>query len=93
MSGGAGRDLELATELVTRMLTKLGLGGGRRLMWSERASEADLTQAEATLSQAYERVLGRLKDNEVSLATLARALVDRQELTGDEVRAILSRTA
>jgi AAA+ superfamily predicted ATPase len=90
VSGGAERDLQFATELVTRMVTKLGLGESRRLLWSETVSAADLTLAETTLSQSYERVLNKLEKYKARLGTLAQALVDRQELTGDEVRALLS---
>jgi ATP-dependent Zn protease len=92
VSGGAERDLQFATELVTRMVTKLGLGGGGRLLWSEAASAADLALAETTLSQSYDRVLTTLKKHVAPLKALAQVLVERQELTGDEVRALLSGT-
>jgi AAA+ superfamily predicted ATPase len=91
VSGGAERDLQFATELVTRMVTKLGLGGTGRLQWSEAASAADMALVEATLSQSYDRVLDALGNHRPPLEALAQVLVDRQELTGDEVRGLLSR--
>jgi cell division protease FtsH len=91
VSGGAERDLQFATELVIRMVTKLGLGGSGRLQWSEAASAADMALVEATLSQSYDRVLDALRKQRPPLEALAQVLVDRQELTGDEVRGLLSR--
>ena len=90
VSGGAERDLQFATELVIRMVTKLGLGGSGRLQWSEAASAADMALVEATLSQSYDRVLDALRKQRPPLEALAQVLVDRQELTGDEVRSLLS---
>ena len=90
VSGGAERDLQFATELVTRMVTRLGLGGGGRLEWSETASAADLALVEATMVESYGRVLDALQKHRPPLEALAQALVDRQELTGDEVRTLLS---
>jgi ATP-dependent Zn protease len=72
------------------MVTKLGIGGRGRLLWSESMSADDNVQAEAILAQAYERVLTNLRKHEARLAALADALTDRQELPGDEVRAILA---
>ena len=90
ISSGAGQDLQHATELVSRMVTKLGLGHGRGLLWSETMTAADLELAEGTLARSYERILGKLKAKEAKLAHLAAELVARQELPGDEVRAMLS---
>jgi MoxR-like ATPase len=91
VSGGAESDLRFATDLVTRMVTRLGLGGNGRLQWSEGASPADLAVVEATMSQSYGRVLEALGKHRAPLEALAQLLFDRQELTGDEVRAALSR--
>jgi len=91
ISSGAGSDLENATRLVSRMVTKLGLGHGRGLLWSESMSTGDLELADRTLSESYARVLAKLKKNERRLAALAAALVATQELPGNDVRAILKR--
>lgn len=93
ISSGAGEDLRHATELVTRMVTKLGLGHGRGLLWSEAMTPADLELADGVLATSYERVLGKLKAKEAKLKKLATVLIDRQELPGDEVRSVLSRRA
>jgi ATP-dependent Zn protease len=90
VSSGASSDLESATVLVTRMVTQLGLAGSGKLMWSDTMSTADRALAETAMSQSYDRALKKLKRHRPQLDRLARALVDRQELTGDEARAILS---
>ena len=90
ISSGAGEDLQNATELVSRMVTKLGLGHGRGLLWSEAMTTADLELAEAAMAKSYERILGKLKRNERRLAALAKELIARQELPGNEVRSVLS---
>jgi hypothetical protein len=53
---------------------------------------ASVSLAGTTLTQSYDRVLETLKRHVVPLKALAHALVERQELTGDEVRALLSAT-
>jgi len=93
VSGGASNDLQAATELVTRMVTKLGLGGVRKLTWSESLKPGDVDLVESTLAQSYKNVLDKLRRNTAGLGTLTQALIDRQELSGDEVRAILSARA
>lgn len=90
VSSGASNDLALATVLVTRMVTQLGLAGSGKLMWSDTMSTADRALAETAMSQSYDRAVKKLKRHRQQLDRLARALVDRQELTGDEARAILS---
>ena len=89
VSSGASTDLQGATALVTRMITQLGIAGSGKLLWSESMSTADTAQAEAALAQAYQRALKKLKAHRRQLDRLAKALADRQELTGDEVQSIL----
>lgn len=72
------------------MVTKLGLGHGRGLLWSETMTTADLELAEGVLAKSYERILGKLDRNERRLTALAKELVTRQELPGDKVRSVLA---
>jgi ATP-dependent Zn protease len=90
---GAATDLQNATELVTRMVTQLGLGRGRGLLWSATLSAADLELADRTLTESYERVLGKLKAERTKLKKLAKALAARQELPGNDVLAIFGGNA
>ncbi len=72
------------------MVTQLGLPGSGKLLVSDAMSSADTARAEAALAQAYQRALKKLKSHRKQLDRLARRSTDRQELTGDETRAILS---
>lgn len=89
VSGGATSDLKGATAMAAYMLTRLGLGGPRQLLWQERLSEQDRKQLETVLTEAYERILGKLHTHRDRLQKLADVLIAKQELTGDEVRALL----
>jgi hypothetical protein len=90
VSGGATNDLQSATKIAIAMVTQLGLAGSQKLLWSPAPTVEDLQLAEKILVDAYNRILQKLKDNETSLKALAEQLIQRQELTGDEVRDLLS---
>lgn len=89
ISGGASSDLMSATAVATTMVTKLGLSGNGKLLWTETVSTADQQQAEDILRLAYDRVLRNLKKNQRKLQALAAALVARQELAGQDISAIV----
>jgi ATP-dependent Zn protease len=89
ISSGASSDLRGATALASLLLTRLGLGGPRQLRWQEQLADSDRPALEAILVEAYERVLGKLHANRDRLKRLAETLLTKQELTGDEVRAML----
>ena len=76
---------------MTRMVTRLGLGGNGRLLWVEVGSPEDLEVAAAALSASYDRVLAKLRRNRPRLDALVGELTTHQELRGDEVRKILRR--
>lgn len=90
VSSGAGADLHAATALALDMVTKLGLGQERKLLWSSEPTDNDREQAAQLLSQTYDRIMGKLKKSEAALTRLANELVARQELAGDAVRSIFS---
>lgn len=91
ISSGAAGDLKSATMLVSSMIAQLGLSSRPKLLWSESMSDQDLKAAEETLLQSHDRVFTKLKAHESRLLRLVEELVVRQELSGDEVRAILAR--
>ena len=91
VSSGAGSDLQSATMVATRMVTRLGLGGNGRLLWVDTVSAGDLVVAGDALTASYARVLAGLGRNRARLDALAGELASRQELGGDEVRKILRR--
>ena len=90
VSSGAGSDLRAATALALDMVTKLGLGQERKLLWASEPTDKDREQATQLLSQTYDRITGKLKSSEAILTKLAQELVARQELTGSAVRSIFS---
>ena len=65
--------------------------GSGKLMLVRHDVAAERAMAEAAIRSAYQRALKKLKSHRKQLDRLALALVDRQELTGEEARAILSR--
>ena len=89
VSSGATTDLKAATYLAISMVTKLGFGRSRKLLWTETPGEEDLKQAEQIISQLYDRVRDKLLGSKAALTDLAEGLKARQELTGDEVRSII----
>lgn len=89
-STGASSDLHAATALALDMVTKLGLGQERKLLWSSEPTDKDREQAAQLLAQTYDRITGKLKTSEAILTKLAQELVARQELTGSAVRSIFS---
>lgn len=93
ISSGASSDLMSATAIVMLMITQLGLGRSGKLLWSNAPSAADAELADQVLREAYDRVLRNLRKNRGKLAALAHVLVDRQEIAGPELRAILRRRA
>ena len=90
ISGGAVSDLAIATALATEMVLKLGFGSDRRLLVADAASLRQLEQVEGILADAYQSVLRKLTAEQTRLRCLAQTLMVRQELTGDEVRALLT---
>lgn len=89
VSSGATSDLKAATHLAISMVTKLGFGRSRKLLWTETPGEEDLKQAEQLISQMYDRIRDKLLGSKAALTNLAEELKARQELTGDEVRSII----
>jgi ATP-dependent Zn protease len=90
VSGGASSDLQAAMSLAVLMVTRYGLGGGGDLTWSAEASPEHKRQAEKIITEAYDRIRRKLKENEAKLMRLAGELAKRQELFGPDVQAILA---
>ncbi|MEY4509879.1 MAG: hypothetical protein RLZZ450_2001 [Pseudomonadota bacterium] len=86
-----GSDLALATHVATELVCKSGLGGEGDLLWTDSPTRAQLDRAGVVLKLAYRAILGRLRGNRAQLEQLADALVEQQELSGDELRVLLAR--
>ena len=94
ITGGAGgsatrSDLAGATASALSLVAQQGLGPDRSLLWAREPGQGHGEQAERILREAYAAILQKLREEEDALRRLARALVDRQELSGDEVREVL----
>lgn len=94
ISGGAGgaengSDLAIATRLATSLVSHYGMGPERDLLWGESPDGDEREQTEQLLQEAYERAREKLKERKDRLEALAEALVERQELTGEEVRGLV----
>lgn len=89
VTGGARRDLEMATKWALMMTTQYGLGPERKLLWSEDPTAAQIEAADRILSETYATVLGKLRAKTAELMALAETLQDRQELTGEEIRRLI----
>lgn len=96
VSGGAGgssesSDLAVATRMALELVTRHGLGPEGSLLWTADPDDDDRLEADRLLTEAYERVWRKLDDRCDCLAAIMKALMDRQELTGEEVRELVER--
>lgn len=90
VSGGATNDLQMATHTAINMVTRLGFVGKDKLLWTDNPTAEHYRLAEEIIAEAYLQILQKLKANEHCLKALAVDLIERQELTGDEVQQIFS---
>lgn len=103
VTSGARSDLQQATSLARHMVTECGMSdelGPVYLNTDNRGQEATSSDthrrvdAEVTrmLREAYSRVTTLLTDREADLHTLARALLEHETLTRDEIQQVLDGT-
>jgi cell division protease FtsH len=93
ISTGPSSDLENATWLVSTMFTRYGFGErGSLVSW-----EPDLTRNEALrheiekfLGEQYEVTLATLKEHWVLVKKLVAAVMEKEEITGEEMRKLLA---
>jgi ATP-dependent Zn protease len=83
-------DLAAATRFAMLIVCQSGLGEDGSLLWTSTPNAAQEQQMEAVLRNAYRNILTRLRDNRTVLAKIADALVDKQELSGKELRKLAS---
>ncbi len=95
VSGGAGgpsttSDLAAATQTALQLVSQTGLAPNGSLLWSARPRERHEEQAELILREAYISIRGRLAEHLPTLHAIGDALKQRQELTGEDVRALVA---
>ncbi|KAK9842670.1 hypothetical protein WJX74_000435 [Apatococcus lobatus] len=96
---GASSDLEQATRLARAMVTRYGMSdllghisinyddNGRSLSSETRAQVE--SEVKRLVDTAYERAMKILRDNEKELHMLAKGLLDRETLTGTQIKELL----
>ena len=87
--GGTSSDLAVATRIATSAVCTAGLGGDGSLHWSATATPAQLRQVDRLLSDASRAAEKLLRKQRADLDRLVEALVEKQELDGETVRALL----
>ncbi len=99
ISTGAGNDIERATEIARKMVTEWGMSdrigpiavrtkeqfGEPSEMVSEDMKRLIDREVKRIIKEAYEKTREILSNNMEKLENLARALLDRETLTGDEI--------
>lgn len=87
---GAQADIEFATDYATRMVVDWGFSEkiGMVKVSRERAERDPDVHSEirAIVAEAYDDARAMIRDNKAGLVAIAEALLDRETLTGDEVR-------
>lgn len=103
-SSGIASDLSAATKIVSTLVGAIGAGGSRlsldaaeiggagNLVSKVLSDDQSRASAEQMLVEAELRTRSLVEGNIDMLRTLAQALFDQDELTGDEVREILAAT-
>jgi hypothetical protein len=89
--GGSERsDLAVATSLATMLVCQSGLGDDGGLHWTPNPTPAQEKQIDGLLRKAYSGVVARIQSNRPLLDRIVDALVARQEMSGAELRQMLS---
>jgi ATP-dependent Zn protease len=88
--GGVRSDLAVATHIATRLVCTSGLGADGSLHWTEAPTPAQQKQIDALLRESYRETLARLRRHRRLLDLIVTPLVERQELSGAELRALIA---
>jgi ATP-dependent Zn protease len=81
-------DLAMATRLATDLVCRSGLGDGGHLLWTEAPTAGQLVEVEALLRRAHLAITERIAQQRPLLDAVVALLLDREEVTGAEVRAL-----
>jgi cell division protease FtsH len=90
---GAASDIEEATKTATAMVTVYGMSeriGMRKVIQTERGfGEVAESEIDRLISEACERARRLLDERGAALEAVAQALLDRETLTGPEIKALV----
>ena len=79
-------DLAVATRLATLIVCQSGLSGDGLLRWTAQPNHGQEDKIDELLGEAYRSIRGRLQGRRALLDHIAAALVEKQELSGNELR-------
>jgi ATP-dependent Zn protease len=82
-------DLAVATSLATMLVCASGLGINKGLLWTRAATPAQEKQIDQLLTKSYKSILARLRANRDLLDEVARLLVEKQEISGADLRGLM----
>ena len=91
---GAHHDLQTATQFADAVIRHYGMAGSLyqpAALGQYQPDQAASEKIEELLDEEYQKVRRMLKDHEKAVHAIAATLVDRLELTGDEVVEIVER--
>ena len=87
-----GSDLAVATRTAALLVCQSGLGDDGALHWTEQPTPSQNTQIDALLGKAYSSIIARLETQRTLLDRIVAILEDKQELSGAELRRMVSET-
>jgi cell division protease FtsH len=93
-AGGSSEssDLAVATAVATMLVCQSGLGINKALHWTRVPTATQEKQIDQLLLKSYRSVVAKLSANRKLLDRVAQLLVDKQEISGAELRSLLSAT-
>ncbi|HUQ21260.1 MAG TPA: AAA family ATPase [Gemmatimonadaceae bacterium] len=83
-------DLAVATSVATMLVCQSGLGLNKGLHWTRTPTLVQEKQIEQLLAKSYKGIVERLNANRAVLDQIAQLLVDKQEISGTELRSLMS---
>jgi ATP-dependent Zn protease len=86
-------DLAVATRLATLIVCQSGLGDDGGLRWTTNASASQEGEIDGLLRKTYDQTRGLLQQHKILLDRVAAVLLQKQELSGEELRALASSSA
>jgi cell division protease FtsH len=96
---GAHGDLQMSTHLATEMIARYGMGdrlvsrGAERLSVDGPAAQEIDMEVDRLLRESLEQARQLLRRHDASLTAVAEALLERENLTADELREIVEQHA
>jgi ATP-dependent Zn protease len=82
-------DLAVATSVATMLVCQSGLGINKALHWTKVPTPTQEKQIDQLLTKSYRSVVAKLSANRKLLDQVAQLLVDKQEISGAELRALM----